>query len=262
MRITLKFLFLLLCTKIVFSQEDGKSTIDKIGDGLACAKSGIVIAQTAHLLFKYANPGPVEELRQLLLNQQIKILKTEEELLACVAINAYGNRKEDELPIDCDETARSFAEVAGLVRHDVFRLEFNSTMEDLPLVSKKQSENQGMSGSTKVIIGGAIVIGAAGIFLIAAPDLLPATVISEKARAIITSIKTSSSAFNKLPAIDKIKVTAKVIGAAEFIHGSAQYVRPYVFENAQEELIRLTSMREKRPSLRDRIKEVHFPVNY
>ena len=297
--LTLKFLFLLLSTKIVFSQEVGKSTIDKIGDGLASTHSGIVIARTAfngiHLVYKYVNPAAEEELKQRLINQQIKILKTEEELILCVAKNAYGKREEDELPFDCNGIAMSFAELAGLVRHDRFRLEFNAIMDDLPPISErqseKQSENQNMSNTTKVVIGGAIIVGTTGVCLACAPIILPGTIVATKATAITASIKATAlvtgakiagaslatktgilaatttvvetggtlyEILNKIPTADKVKVTAKVIGVAGKIYEPALYARPYLCENAQEELIRLTNMRAANVSLRDRIKEIHF----
>ena len=294
----LNFLFFLLCTKIVFSHQEPKSTFDKMSDGLACVNSGIVIAKTAYLVCKYVHPDEVEQLKQLLIDQQIQIIKTEKELLKCVAKNAYGDREDYELPLACKDAAMLFAECAGLERYYSFTSEFNSIIDDLPLISEKQSKNQGVSTATKIVIGGVITIGATGVFLICSPILLPGTIIAVKASAIAASIKTtavvagakiavasaatkatiatvataavttvneaatfydkSKEKFNKFPVADKVKTIARAIEVAGEIYVPINYVRPYVFENAQEELVRLAQKRAASLSLRERIKEIHF----
>ena len=295
----LKLLLILLYINRAFSTEEPESNIDTIKNGIQNTKSGAVIVNAAfkvvYILSEYTHPGKVQELKKALINQQINILKTEEKLITCVAKNAYNNHKKDQLPVDCHQIAEEFAGFAGLERYHSFESEFNLAINDLPLLSEKESKNQGMSLTKKVVIGGVVVVGATAIFLVCAPIVVPGTIVAKAATVITVSIKeaavttvvkisaTSSATksgittaaalvaertdsiykkskenFDKLPLADKVIIIARAADAAELIHQSAEYIGPYVFESAEEELIKLTRMKEMSQSLRDRIKEAHF----
>lgn len=160
--------------------------------------------------------------------------------------------------------------------HDVTN-EFKSAIKGFKfptnsLSNESEKPPQGMSMTKKILIGSGVVIGVAGVTIIAAPIVFPGSIIAAKAAAITATAKTAAvatvtkaavatkaaaSAFVALDTADKINKTAEVILYAQLGSLAIGCARPYVYLTSEEELQKLLKERTQRKSLAESIAEYH-----
>lgn len=202
-------------------QSHSKDSLKEISavDKLRGVAAAIKIMQEAYGVYCYFKPSDAQLLQYKKMNQQLKILKTEQALYDCL-IQQAKNPQLAGFPIECNERADLFATYAGFESLNNVKKEFAQALSRRSFIDKvpqPAEPKKGMSTTKKIIIGGVIVVGVTGAAIVVAPLVLPTgSVLAVKAAAITAGAKsTAAVAAAKTGVVLSSAKTAIVAGASK-----------------------------------------------
>jgi hypothetical protein len=190
-----KYLFFLLYIPGIFSQISEKSQqgiLIKIKDGVEVSGSILSVAQIglklAVVTKSYIAPDAMQQYKARVIAKQLHCLKAEEKLEKCLIKNARGQRGDNQIPIECNAKAELFAVFAGPEHLNTLKSEFVAAadkLHEIEDINKDEEKNDSISAVTT----GVLIVGGIGLAIVAAPIVLPGTIIAAKATAITASVK-------------------------------------------------------------------------
>lgn len=211
-------------------------------------------------LFAFSYAGDEVVTKEELMLYQIHVLEVEELLKECLVRHALSKAPKDQIPAEYKKLIDYLEAVAGAGKANKVLKEFSEAMREAP----------GMSTTTKVLIGGAVVVGSGiavtgAVFI--APLVLPAAIIAKATAAVVTIKAAAVAGVAKTTAVIAAKsavikavagVSVKTFGPAIAISYAQHSIKPFLQmvagETAEQKLKRLQKLKRDRP-LKVRLKE-------